>query len=98
MEGHPGLIAKISRFLHERLLWLLIGSYAVASVFPGPGLKARGLILGRFALFDAPVTLSVPMLMLSALLFNAGLGSPSDGCGAWPSARRASPRGWSPTC
>jgi BASS family bile acid:Na+ symporter len=76
MDGRPDRIAAVSRFLHERLLWLLVGSYAVAAIMPGPGLAARGLALGTVAPFGEPVRLSLPLLMLSALLFNAGLGLP----------------------
>src|SRR5690348_16230170 len=76
MDGRTGRLAAVSRLLHERLLWLLAGSYVVAALVPGPGLAARGLAFGTVALFGEPVTLSVPLLMLSALLFNAGLGLP----------------------
>lgn len=59
------LFAKLSQFIHAQFIWLLIGSYAVAAVFPGLGLWIRSVSLG---------TISLPMMMLGFLLFNAGLG------------------------
>lgn len=57
--------AKISHFIHAHFIWLLIGSYVVAAFFPGLGLSVRYLTWG---------SISLPMLMLGFLLFNAGLG------------------------
>ncbi len=34
MDRHKGPLAKLSQFVHKRFLWLMIGSYAVASGFP----------------------------------------------------------------
>ena len=74
METRGGWVAKLSHFLHGHLLWLLLGSYAVAAVWPGPGLKARGVSFGEVTLFHERVNLSLPVLMLASLLLNAGLG------------------------
>ncbi|MBX6314004.1 MAG: bile acid:sodium symporter, partial [Isosphaeraceae bacterium] len=76
MNDREGWIGGLSRFLHERLLWLLLGSYGVAALWPAAGLRARGLSLGEVALFREKMSLSLPLLMLSLLLFNAGLGVP----------------------
>src|SRR5258708_31900796 len=57
--------AKLSHFIHTRFIWLLIGSYIVAALFPSLGLSVRSLSWG---------TISLPMLMLGFLLFNAGMG------------------------
>ena len=57
--------ARISHFVHGQFIWLLIGSYIVASVFPSLGLSVRSLSWG---------TISLPMVMLGFLLFNAGMG------------------------
>lgn len=73
MEVRSDMITKAAHFLHGRLLWLLIGSYAVAAVCPGPGLWVKSLSVGRIVLAGEPLKLSAPMLMLAALLFNAGL-------------------------
>lgn len=57
--------AKASHFVHARFIWLLIGSYIVAAFFPTMGLSIRSMSLG---------TISLPMMMLGFLLFNAGMG------------------------
>jgi BASS family bile acid:Na+ symporter len=57
--------AALSHFVHRRFIWLLIGSYILASVFPAVGLAVRSVSWG---------TISLPMLMLGFLLFNAGMG------------------------
>jgi BASS family bile acid:Na+ symporter len=57
--------ARLSHFVHARFIWLLIGSYIVAAIFPTLGLSARSMSWG---------TISLPMLMLGFLLFNAGMG------------------------
>ena len=78
MTTRNGWIAKAAHFLHENLLWLLLGSYAVAAAWSGPGLAARRAALGTVAVGGAHVTLTLPLLLLSLLLFNAGLGVPLD--------------------
>jgi len=57
--------ARISHFVHAQFIWLLIGSYIVAAFFPTLGLSIRSMSLG---------TISLPMMMLGFLLFNAGMG------------------------
>lgn len=59
------LFAKLSHFIHARFIWLLLGSYVVAAFFPAVGLWIRSVSFGA---------VSLPMLMLGFLLFNAGLG------------------------
>jgi BASS family bile acid:Na+ symporter len=58
-------IASISRFVQRRFIWLLIGSYLLAGVAPAAGLWVRSAVWSG---------VSLPMLMLGFLLFNAGLG------------------------
>jgi BASS family bile acid:Na+ symporter len=58
-------ITKMSHFVHSHFIWLLISSYIVAAFCPALGLSVRFLSWG---------TVSLPMLMLGFLLFNAGLG------------------------
>jgi BASS family bile acid:Na+ symporter len=74
METHCGRVERLSHFLHKNLLWLLLGSYAVAAAWPGPGLKARGVSVGEVSFCGVPLDLSLPVLTLAALLLNAGLG------------------------
>jgi hypothetical protein len=43
-------ITAADRFAHGRLLCLLIGSYAIAALWPGPGLRMRDASLGTVTL------------------------------------------------
>src|SRR3954463_3207114 len=74
MDTHAGRVEGLSHFLHKNLLWLLLGSYAVAAAWPGPGLQARNVSVGQVTLFHEQVNLSLPVLTLASLLLNAGLG------------------------
>src|SRR4051794_12802009 len=74
MATHGGRVARLSPFLPKNLLWLLLGSYALAAAWPGPGLKARGVSVGQVDFFHEQVNLSLPVLTLASLLLNAGLG------------------------
>lgn len=58
-------------FLHRHLLACLIGAYVVSAIVPGPGVALRAVSLATFA----GVKLSAPFLLLSFLLFGAGLGA-----------------------
>ena len=76
MTTRTGLMEKASHFLHDNLLWVLLSSYAVAAVWSGPGLAMRRVSFGDAAVAGEHVRLTLPLLMLSLLLFNAGLGVP----------------------
>jgi BASS family bile acid:Na+ symporter len=67
-------IERVSNALHAQFLWLLLGSYFLAAVCPAWGLWLRDVSLGDVAIFGHPIRLSLSMLLLSALLFNAGMG------------------------
>jgi BASS family bile acid:Na+ symporter len=71
-HGHP--LARFSHFLHRNFIWFLMGSYGVAAVAPKAGLWIKNVSLGRLDLFGEPIQVSLPMLLLSLLLLNAGLG------------------------
>lgn len=58
-------LASLSHAVHRRFIWLLVASYIVAALLPGPGLAVRSL---------SWQSVSLPMLMLGFLLFNAGMG------------------------
>lgn len=73
MSNHS-LNERLAHFIHRNFLWFLIGSYAVASLFPTAGLWLRGVSMGQISLGGSPTRVSLSMLMLSFLLFNAGLG------------------------
>jgi BASS family bile acid:Na+ symporter len=74
MEKHGHPLGRFSHFLHRNFIWFLLGSYAVAAVAPQAGLAIKNVSLGRYYLFGESLHLSLPMLLLALLLFNAGLG------------------------
>jgi BASS family bile acid:Na+ symporter len=67
------LTGACSHFVHQYFIWFLVGSYAVASVYPALGLWIRGVSLGEVGLFREKMTVTLPMVMLALLLANAGL-------------------------
>lgn len=73
MSARGPRTSQAASFLHHALLSLLILTYALAAVFPGPGLWLRSLDLGDF-LSVHRAHAQLPSLLLSFLLFNAGLG------------------------
>jgi BASS family bile acid:Na+ symporter len=68
-------LAAAAHFLHRHFLWLLLGAYATAALLPGPGLALKSLTLLESHLLGEPARVTLPMLMLAVLLFNAGLGA-----------------------
>ncbi len=60
-------IDRVVEWLHHRVLWLLVGCYALAAVAPGPGLEIRNL---SFRAADGD-TVRAPMLLIALLLFCA---------------------------
>lgn len=68
------LAARLAHFFHQRFLWFLVASYVLAGTFPAPGLWLRDVSCGNVSLFGGSIRVSLSMLMLSFLLFNAGLG------------------------
>lgn len=62
------------RMLHDHFFPLLVGSYAIAAAWPGPGLRLRGIELGVVRLGGESMGLTLPAVMLGLLLLNAGLG------------------------
>lgn len=67
-------IGRLGEQVHHRFLWLLIASYLAASVVPAAGQWLRSQSFGRICMFGETSTVSLPMLLLALLLFNAGLG------------------------
>lgn len=64
----------LSQLLHHHLLWFLIGAYTLSAVFPTAGLWIRNLSFGDFSIFHAKLHVSLLLLLLATLMFNAGLG------------------------
>jgi BASS family bile acid:Na+ symporter len=65
--------AAVAHFIHEHLLLILLGSYGCAGVLPNPGLWLRALSVDISPGQNA-TRVSLPLVMLGFLLFNAGLG------------------------
>jgi bile acid:Na+ symporter, BASS family len=74
MDRHKSRISEISRFVHEKLIWLLVASYVIAAILPSFGLRIREVSFGEFSFLNETTRASLPMLMLAFLLLNAGLG------------------------
>jgi len=72
MDNRKFTFLALSQFVHHHLLWFLIGVYAIAAVNPALGLWMRNISLGEGIRQQAHV--SLVMIMLAALMFNAGLG------------------------
>jgi BASS family bile acid:Na+ symporter len=67
-------VSTVSHLLHAHFLWFLLGSYAVAALWPAFGLWIRDVWLGQVYLGGNETRITLPMLMLALLLLNAGLG------------------------
>src|SRR6185295_16947899 len=74
MENRKHTLHTLSQFVHHHLLWLLISAYAVAAVFPSAGLQIRSLTFGEIPIFNTTIPVSLLLLLLATLMFNAGLG------------------------
>ena len=72
--AHPCWIGKLAHLAHHYVVWLVLGSYAIASFAPAFGLWMRDVSFWRMHLFQESTNISVPMLLLAFLLLNAGLG------------------------
>jgi BASS family bile acid:Na+ symporter len=65
---------RLSHVIHAKFIWLLMASYVVAGFCPAWGLAIKQMSFGEMNVFQEKIKLSMPMLMLSFLLLNAGLG------------------------
>jgi BASS family bile acid:Na+ symporter len=74
METRKVTFLALSQFLHHHLLWFLISSYAIAAVYPTVGLWIRSISFGDISIFQETTHISLLMMMLALLMFNAGLG------------------------
>jgi BASS family bile acid:Na+ symporter len=63
---------RINSFIHHYLIWLIIASYGLASIVPEPGMILRGIQLSNPFSLNHYIPLS--LILLSLLLFNAGIG------------------------
>jgi BASS family bile acid:Na+ symporter len=67
-------LAALHHVIHHHFLWFLLGSYAVAALYPGPGLVLRGVSFGRVTALGVTTTFNLPAVLLAFLLLSAGLG------------------------
>ena len=74
MENRKPTLLALSHFIHHHLLWFLISAYAIAAVFPAAGLWIRNVNLGDVHIFQTKIHVSLLLLLLATLMFNAGLG------------------------
>ncbi len=65
---------ELARFIHRQFLWLVLGTYALAAIWPAAGLWIRDVTVGQFATSNEEIRLTFPVLLLALLLWNAGLG------------------------
>lgn len=73
VRRHINLLA-LSQFIHHHLLWFLIGAYVLSAVWPTAGLWIRNVTFGDLPLFNQTLHVSLLLLLLATLMFNAGLG------------------------
>ena len=64
----------ILHLTHRYFIWMIILSYIAAAVMPGFGSWIRKVSFGGAGIMPNTPVASLPVLMLAALLFNAGLG------------------------
>ena len=74
MDTRRFTLLALSQFIHHHLLWFLISAYATAAVFPAVGLWIRNVSFGDVQLFQTKIHVSLLLLLLATLMFNAGLG------------------------
>lgn len=65
---------RLAEVVHHHLLWFLIGAYGVAAVFPTAGLWIRNVTFGDLSIYQTQIHISLLLLLLATLMFNAGLG------------------------
>src|SRR4051812_32775319 len=61
-------------FIDRHFLWLLLGSYLLAAGAPAPGLWLKDVTLGKIGLLGQTTKVTLSMVLLGTLLFDAGLG------------------------
>jgi BASS family bile acid:Na+ symporter len=71
--GRGSFSSRISRVLQHHFILLLIGSYFLAALWPAPGQALRAATLAEISLRGQELRITLPIVMLAFLLFNAGL-------------------------
>ena len=70
-EKTTRISGRLARSVHRHFLWLLLGCYALATAWPGPGLALRQWQWSPPRVPDLP--LSFPLILLALILFSAAL-------------------------
>src|SRR5947208_14830821 len=71
--GSSRVLVGISHFIQVQFLWLLLAFYLLAAFFPAAGLWMREVTFAEIHGPFATTSISLPVVMLAFLLFNAGL-------------------------
>jgi BASS family bile acid:Na+ symporter len=72
IECHESFFGRVREFVHRHFLWLLIGAYLLAALWPAPGESLRQLSISTHV---SEIRFTMPMVLLAVLLFNAGIGA-----------------------
>jgi BASS family bile acid:Na+ symporter len=75
MEGRLNYFRSFGNFVHKHFLVLLLAAYAAAGFWPWLGIATREITLAQFDVLHESMSMTLPMLLLGGLLFNAGLGA-----------------------
>src|SRR6516164_6451141 len=74
MDVSTTRFTRLADFLHHRLIWLLLFAYALAGLAPDFGMWLRSTHVRLPTVGGRPPTVSLTSVLLSLILFNAGLG------------------------
>jgi bile acid:Na+ symporter, BASS family len=70
-EPITSVAGRFAHFAQRHFLWLLLACYALAAIWPGPGVPLRQWTWSPGGLAD--LRLTVPLLLLAMMLFSAAL-------------------------
>jgi BASS family bile acid:Na+ symporter len=75
MERGRRHFERLSDFVQQHFLLLLLAAYAGAALAPWVGVAAREVTLAQIVVMQEPMAVTLPMLFLAGILLNAGLGT-----------------------
>ncbi len=79
MDKIKKILSSTHQFMHKHFFWIVLITYFVATALPSFGLWIRDVSFGKFTWVDkSSINLSLPLIMLALLLFNAGLGTKTN--------------------
>ncbi|MCA9263313.1 MAG: bile acid:sodium symporter [Planctomycetales bacterium] len=68
-------LARMVRVIQRVFVWLVLAAYVSAALFPSPGMWIRYVHFGHLTVLGVQLKVTLPLLMLAFLLFNAGVGT-----------------------